>query len=412
MSSKDHRHHLSGPGRMWESNKEFQIRFLKEVGLEPYHSILDIGCGTLLGGVPVIEYLQEGKYVGIDVREIAISAANESIQEAELEHKNPTLLVSQDLSTFILGRKFDFILAYSVTFHLTDIIVGDLFKFVNRHLSNAGVFYTNVNIIPYKTTKWQGFPSIQRPLWFYKEQGSKHGLHVVDVGSMGELGRVADRDRLNQQRMLKLTKADAVKFVTIHDGARKYAEMAETNKRSASSLGYSVEIKQGSSVITDKPLLFSKEVTAQWTIWMDADSILVGTIDELFTDDYDLALSVKDLKARSKRFGAYLYAGLIVARNTSATKRFFNEWIACQKETGKDDQFALNAVLADYLDDTVYDKIGEVIDCGGVRIRLLDPDVYVHQQAIHDMEPPGSDVKILHFKGRLHRKWDEYKGFL
>jgi hypothetical protein len=43
-----------------------QLDFMIREGLKPHHKLLDIGCGSLRGGVHFIRYLDAGNYVGID----------------------------------------------------------------------------------------------------------------------------------------------------------------------------------------------------------------------------------------------------------------------------------------------------------------------------------------------------------
>ena len=61
-TSKERRHAMVGPAKLWKMKRDFQIKFLKKSGLLPKHYLLDIGCGTLRGGIPFIEYLDEKKY--------------------------------------------------------------------------------------------------------------------------------------------------------------------------------------------------------------------------------------------------------------------------------------------------------------------------------------------------------------
>ena len=48
----------------FDEHRRFQIAFLKERGLVPSSQLLEIGCGPLTGGIPIIEYLEPGNYVG------------------------------------------------------------------------------------------------------------------------------------------------------------------------------------------------------------------------------------------------------------------------------------------------------------------------------------------------------------
>ena len=49
---KEKRHFLVGPPDKWKEAREIQIKFLKENGLKSKYYLLDLGCGTLRGGMP------------------------------------------------------------------------------------------------------------------------------------------------------------------------------------------------------------------------------------------------------------------------------------------------------------------------------------------------------------------------
>jgi SAM-dependent methyltransferase len=59
-------HRLIVGGATWHEAGERHLAFLREQGLEPSHQVLDLGCGCLRTGVHLLQYLQEGCYVGVD----------------------------------------------------------------------------------------------------------------------------------------------------------------------------------------------------------------------------------------------------------------------------------------------------------------------------------------------------------
>jgi hypothetical protein len=203
-----------------------------------------------------------------------------------------------------------------------------------------------------------------------------------------------------------------MKIITAHDGARHYGDMAKVAGHCAHQQGQALEIIEQKDVKHSKPSLMMQYL--KWsltTIWMDADSMIVGDINSfMFAQHFDIALSVKEPENASKRFGSHLYSGLVVAQNTSPAWNFLKDWEA--KMTHKSDQRNLHEVLKPYLDDSIYEKAGEIVQMGDLRVMLLDPNVYVHTKSIHDMVPPAPEAKVIHFKGALHKKWPEYRNFL
>lgn len=208
-SSAERRHALVGPAAHWELKRDFQIAFLRERGLQPQHRLLDIGCGTLRGGVPLIDYLEPGHYCGLEAREEVLEEGRAELQEAGLTAKAPILICSQDITQASVDMSFDFAWAFSVLIHMSDDISGNTLDFVAAHLTDAGVFYANVNVGVRAEGAWQGFPVVWRSLAFYEEACSTRGLQLEEIGSLRELGHLTGIESQDAQRMLAIKKAGA-----------------------------------------------------------------------------------------------------------------------------------------------------------------------------------------------------------
>jgi SAM-dependent methyltransferase len=187
--------------------RRFQIAFLRSQGLRPEHRLLDLGCGTLRGGIPIIEYLEARRYTGIEVRADVLALAREELKDDGLEIKQPTLLVAEDLTELSIAP-FDFIWAFSVLIHMDDEIARGCLEFVARHLDfPGGAFFANVNLGERPPGGWQDFPVLWRPLSFYESMAEAVGLTVRAVGMLRLLGHVSGEPVSDQQQMLRFAPA-------------------------------------------------------------------------------------------------------------------------------------------------------------------------------------------------------------
>lgn len=206
ISPSKRRHALVGPLHLWKMKRDFQFNFLKQVGLLPEHYLMDIGCGTLRGGIPLISYLQEGHYFGLESRRKVLEEGRKELSAADLTDKAPTLLVSEDFGSLELNQRFDFFWAFSVFIHMPDPVLNNCLHFVKNYLKIDGNLYANVNIGNKQEGSWQGFPINYRSIEFYQQQCVKNGLEMTDLGCLKDLGHVSGVEAQDAQRMLKIFK--------------------------------------------------------------------------------------------------------------------------------------------------------------------------------------------------------------
>ncbi|MEH2614491.1 class I SAM-dependent methyltransferase [Bradyrhizobium sp. AZCC 1693] len=172
----------------WESHRDFQIELLKSQGLLPSHRLLEIGCGPMTGGLPIIEYLDSGSYVGVDVRNSVLDLAWQEIGQVGLSRKNPRLICSHDFaSPELSGDVFDFVFSFSVLFHLSDELLHRYLAAVSKRLRSEGKCIANVNT-NVSDDVWLEFPFLKRTVDTYRQAAAEHGLSTVELGKISELG--------------------------------------------------------------------------------------------------------------------------------------------------------------------------------------------------------------------------------
>ena len=172
----------------FDEHRRFQIAFLREQGLVPSSRFLEIGCGPLTAGIPVIEYLETGNYVGIDVRSSVLDLAWKEVGKAGLAVKNPRLICSSSFGSTELGAQtFDFILSFSVLYHLNDDILKNYFETVRNRLAPTGVCFANVNTL-HESSTWLEFPFLRRTIEVYKKLAAESGLTTDRLGDLDRLG--------------------------------------------------------------------------------------------------------------------------------------------------------------------------------------------------------------------------------
>ncbi len=182
------RHALVGPPKLWEVKRRFQFEFLTSSGLRPEHRLLDIGCGALRGGIPLIHYLETGHYTGIEARENVLEEGRKELAEAGLENKSPTLIHTDDPAQVHLEARVQIAWAFSVLIHMPDEVVDSCFGLVDRELTSDGRFYANVMLGARAEGRWQEFPVLSRPRDLYESMAARHGLAMSDLGALNTLG--------------------------------------------------------------------------------------------------------------------------------------------------------------------------------------------------------------------------------
>lgn len=146
-----------GPPALYETLGEYQFDLLKGHGLEPRHSLVDVGCGSLRAGKFFISYLDPGHYFGIEPEiRVLQDGIRHNLTQQMIEEKKPVFSHEREFQLSVFNRQFDFVLAHSILTHTSQVQVRKFFTEVAKVLSNNGCVLANYNegLSDYSGDEW------------------------------------------------------------------------------------------------------------------------------------------------------------------------------------------------------------------------------------------------------------------
>jgi cyclopropane fatty-acyl-phospholipid synthase-like methyltransferase len=203
------RHRLEamvGPLGFWNELQNYQLNILKTHGLKKHHTLLDIGCGPLQGGVAFINFLDKGGYTGLDISSRNLEAAYTQIAKNSLQGKNPRLIHSDCLGETELGNtRYDFIFASQILYYFDAKSIRNLFKIISKRLSGDGLFLGDVIGPKHYENKYPETGYYIHDLSFVSEIAKSIDLEMTDGGEIEKYG-YPHRLSLRTNRLVVLKK--------------------------------------------------------------------------------------------------------------------------------------------------------------------------------------------------------------
>ena len=133
IEGKAYQELLGGGEKGWKKRGAFQLFFLQRMGLQPSSRLLDIGCGPLRAGSHLINFLDRGKYHGVDYNADFIRTARKLVAEnPQLRAKRPAVEHCRKFGVSKMKGAFDYLMIFSVLNHCPKDEVA--FFFDNLHL--------------------------------------------------------------------------------------------------------------------------------------------------------------------------------------------------------------------------------------------------------------------------------------
>ncbi len=115
-------------GKDWSEVAREQLDFLVDDGLQPHHTVVDYGCGSLRLGQHLIRYLQPGLYWGLDITDTFIQMGVAQLGYDLMEAKRPHLkIISRGASEEARKARPDFVWCRAVLRHVPPAELNQFF---------------------------------------------------------------------------------------------------------------------------------------------------------------------------------------------------------------------------------------------------------------------------------------------
>uniref|UniRef100_A0A7S2J208 Small RNA 2'-O-methyltransferase n=1 Tax=Haptolina brevifila TaxID=156173 RepID=A0A7S2J208_9EUKA len=176
------------------------MAFLKHNGLQRSDQVLEIGCGVMRGGAPIVQYLNNSCYFGLEVNTTRLEEGRKELAENCLTVRMPQLFSTWDALAGVVGNgSVNVAWAFQVVIHMSDDIASATMRHVapllkrgerpGRFFFTAQTNTTGKMPLPrfhQDKQRWKEFPAVDRSFAFYKQLAHKNGLRlrVVPYGEL------------------------------------------------------------------------------------------------------------------------------------------------------------------------------------------------------------------------------------
>lgn len=128
-----------GPPEDYDLVAAMTFNLLTVLGLRQYHSLLDVGCGSLRSGRLFIPYLNNGNYTGIETNKWLIGEGiRRETGKDQIHIKKPKFYYSDSAKPLPAGQLYDFALAQSIFSHCGEDLLEGWLADISGHLKDTG----------------------------------------------------------------------------------------------------------------------------------------------------------------------------------------------------------------------------------------------------------------------------------
>lgn len=123
-----------------------QLDILIKLGCKPHHRVLEIGCGALVAGFQIMQYLDPGNYTGIEPNTWLVMSSLKIVDVADvIAVKKPSFCDRSDFRA-CADVKFDFIISHSILSHTSDTQLTEFLVAAKDQLVDDGVLTASIRL--------------------------------------------------------------------------------------------------------------------------------------------------------------------------------------------------------------------------------------------------------------------------
>lgn len=139
-----------GPPSYYDLAGVAQFNLITTLGLREYHTLLDIGCGSLRGGRLAIMYLRPGNYFGIEPESWVLEQGKKvHLGEELIKMKKPSFSNDSNFTLTVFNRKFDFLLAHSIFTHAAGHQIVRCLEEARKVMTSESIFAATIDEADY-----------------------------------------------------------------------------------------------------------------------------------------------------------------------------------------------------------------------------------------------------------------------
>ena len=139
----DHQKYV-GPKDKFEAVGKHQFEVMIDAGLKADSNLLDIGCGAMRGGKFFLDFLDEGKYSGLEPNKALLKKGmHDEVKEEVAREKKPSFKYNDNFNLSIFEKEFDFIVAQAIFAHAAQGQIIACLKSAYDVLAPGGKFVFN-----------------------------------------------------------------------------------------------------------------------------------------------------------------------------------------------------------------------------------------------------------------------------